>query len=62
MRGFSVREEPVAHSPRRAGSGKYGFGNRAFVGLFDLFGVRWMKKRYLNYQVDEVKREPDANR
>jgi dolichol-phosphate mannosyltransferase len=57
MRGGRVREEPVSHSPRRAGSGKYGFGNRAFVGLFDIFGVRWMKKRFLQYEVKEIKKD-----
>ena len=60
MRGGRVREEPVSHSPRLAGSGKYGFSNRALVGLFDIFGVRWMKKRSLNYHVEEESR--DANR
>lgn len=60
MRGFAVREEPVKHSPRFAGQAKYGFGNRAFVGLFDLFGVRWMKKRLLRYEVKEVT-PPDAD-
>jgi len=62
MRGYSVREEPVSHSPRHAGTAKYGFANRAFVGLYDLFGVRWMKKRYLNYSADEIRSEQDANR
>lgn len=60
MRGFSVHETPVKHSPRFAGTAKYGFSNRAFVGLIDLFGVRWMKKRYLSYQVSEV-RPPRAS-
>jgi glycosyltransferase involved in cell wall biosynthesis len=54
MRGYTVREEPVKHSARFAGTAKYGFGNRAFVGIADLFGVRWLKKRYLKYEVDEV--------
>jgi dolichol-phosphate mannosyltransferase len=56
MRGYTVREEPVKHSPRFAGTAKYGFRNRAFVGLVDLFGVRWMKKRYLRYDASEVER------
>jgi dolichol-phosphate mannosyltransferase len=56
MRGFSVYETPVKHSQRFAGTAKYGFGNRAFVGIFDLFGVRWMKKRQLKYQAQEVAR------
>jgi glycosyltransferase involved in cell wall biosynthesis len=62
MHGGRVREEPVSHSPRRAGSGKYGFWNRAIVGLFDVIGVRWMKMRHVNYQVHEVHKETDENR
>src|SRR5205823_4198471 len=54
LRGYTVREEPVKHSPRFAGSAKYGFGNRAFVGIADLFGVCWLKKRYLRYRVTEL--------
>lgn len=57
MRGCTVREEPVKHSRRFAGTAKYGFRNRAFVGLVDLFGVRWMKKRYLRYDAAEVRRD-----
>src|SRR5688572_26089525 len=56
MRGYTVYETPVKHSHRFAGTAKYGFGNRAFVGIFDLFGVRWMKKRHLRYQAEEVGR------
>ena len=61
MRGYAVREEPVKHSPRFAGTAKYGFRNRAFVGLVDLLGVRWMKKRYLRYDASEVKRSPEPD-
>ena len=56
MRGGTVYETPVKHSHRFAGTAKYGFRNRAFVGIADLFGVRWMKKRYLNYQATEIER------
>ena len=56
MRGGSVYETPVKHSHRFAGTAKYGFRNRAFVGIADLFGVRWMKKRYLKYEAKEVER------
>lgn len=54
MRGGTVHETPVKHSHRFAGTAKYGFRNRAFVGIADLFGVRWMKKRHLQYQASEV--------
>jgi dolichol-phosphate mannosyltransferase len=56
MRGYSVREEPVKHSQRYAGTAKYGFRNRALRAFIDLLGVRWMKKRYLRYQASEVTR------
>jgi glycosyltransferase involved in cell wall biosynthesis len=56
MRGYTVYETPVKHSPRHAGTAKYGFGNRAFVGIYDLIGVRWLKKRWIRYQADEVGR------
>jgi dolichol-phosphate mannosyltransferase len=55
MRGGTVYETPVKHSQRFAGTAKYGFRNRAFVGIADLFGVRWMKKRYLRYESSEVR-------
>jgi glycosyltransferase involved in cell wall biosynthesis len=54
MRGYSVREEPVKHSPRFAGTAKYGFGNRALRAFIDLLAVRWMKDRYLRYEATEV--------
>jgi dolichol-phosphate mannosyltransferase len=56
MRGYTVREEPVKHSQRFAGVAKYGFRNRAFVGLVDLFAVRWMKNRCLRYRASEIER------
>ena len=56
MRGYTVREEPVKHSPRHAGTAKYGFRNRALRAFVDLLAVRWMKKRFIRYQVQEVAR------
>jgi dolichol-phosphate mannosyltransferase len=56
MRGYKVYETPVKHSHRFAGTAKYGFGNRAFVGIYDLIGVRWMKKRYHVAEASEMSR------
>ena len=56
MRGYSVVETPVKHSPRFAGKAKYGLTNRAFRALVDLLAVRWMKKRFLRYEVREIDR------
>jgi glycosyltransferase involved in cell wall biosynthesis len=57
MRGYTVAEIPVKHSPRFAGTAKYGLRNRAVRAFVDLMAVRWMKKRYLKYEVEEVKSE-----
>jgi glycosyltransferase involved in cell wall biosynthesis len=56
MRGYTVLETPVKHSARYAGTAKYGLRNRAWRAFIDLLAVRWMKKRYLRYEVSEVKR------
>lgn len=55
MYGFTVTEIPVQHFPRAHGLSKYGVGNRLFVGLYDLFAVRWMQKRCLNFSMRESK-------
>ena len=60
MRGYTVLETPVKHSPRYAGVAKYGFRNRALRAFFDLLAVRWMKKRALRYEATEVRLPCDA--
>jgi len=45
---------PVAHRPRRHGRTKYGMWNRAARGLRDAFGVRWLNRRRLPPDWDEV--------
>ena len=52
MEGFTVTEIVVNHYPRKFGKSKYGISNRAFRAFVDLLAVRWMKKRKLNYEVD----------
>lgn len=43
--GTGVISIGVSHRPRRAGRSKYGIGNRLWVGIVDLFGVRWLIRR-----------------
>ncbi|HEX2971919.1 MAG TPA: glycosyltransferase family 2 protein [Tepidisphaeraceae bacterium] len=62
MRGYTVLETPVKHSPRFAGTAKYGLRNRALRALVDLLAVRWMKSRYIRYQVHEVRPEAGNDR
>jgi dolichol-phosphate mannosyltransferase len=43
--GVAVALSPVRHRPRMRGVSKYGVMNRLFVGIVDLFGVRWLQAR-----------------
>src|SRR5437868_7750843 len=51
--GYRLVELPVNHRPRRFGQTKYGLGNRAVRATIDMFGVRWLLSRRLNYKVRE---------
>ena len=48
--GYRVVEVPVNHRSRRFGQSKYGLGNRAVRATIDMFGVRWLLSRRLNYK------------
>src|SRR5205823_135746 len=43
--GGRVRSVPVNHRPRRQGQSKYGTLDRLFVGIADLAGVVWLRRR-----------------
>jgi dolichol-phosphate mannosyltransferase len=49
--GYRLVEIPVNHRPRRFGQTKYGFGSRAVRATMDMFGVRWLLSRRLNYKL-----------
>ena len=49
--GYRLVEIPVNHRPRKFGESKYGLGNRAIRATTDMFGVRWLLSRRLNYKV-----------
>jgi dolichol-phosphate mannosyltransferase len=51
MQGFRLVELPVNHRPRLRGSSKYTIHNRLWVGLWDTFGVLWLRKRGFHYQI-----------
>jgi glycosyltransferase involved in cell wall biosynthesis len=53
LEGARVIELPVSHRPRRHGRSKYGIANRLFVGIADVFAVRWMQKRRLRWRLRE---------
>jgi dolichol-phosphate mannosyltransferase len=43
--GGIVRSVPVNHRPRRSGRSNYGVWDRLWVGIVDLFGVLWLRRR-----------------
>lgn len=44
---------PVRHFPRTEGISKYHLWNRLIGPFKDCFAYRWMRKRYINYQIGE---------
>lgn len=53
MEGFSVKEVPVNHRERMKGKTKYNFLNRSFNTVSDMFAVRWMHSRRLQYKIEQ---------
>jgi len=44
--GARVISIPVSHRPRTRGTSKYGMLNRLWVGIIDIGGVMWLRRRY----------------
>lgn len=44
--GARVISVPVRHRPRSRGTSKYGMFDRLWVGIADIIGVMWLKRRY----------------
>ena len=54
MEGFMVTQVKVNHRPRRFGTTKYNISNRMVRAFTDLLAVRWMKRRHLDYEIEET--------
>lgn len=54
IEGFRIAETPVNHRERVKGVSKYNIFNRSFNTIADLLAVNWMKRRHLNFQIDEA--------
>jgi len=52
--GGRVVSVPVNHRPRLRGQSHYGVGNRLFVGIVDMAGVLWLRRRTRLTAVDEI--------
>ena len=53
LHGFKVKQVAVEHHPRRGGRSKYGFSNRALQTVGDLFAIRWLLTKKIDYQLKE---------
>jgi glycosyltransferase involved in cell wall biosynthesis len=51
LQGGKVRQIPVSHSPRYAGTSKYHLLNRLVGPFFDTLAFRWMRSRYIRYKL-----------
>jgi glycosyltransferase involved in cell wall biosynthesis len=51
--GGKVKQIPVRHFPRYAGTAKYNLRNRLVGPFIDTFAVIWMKRRYICYHLEE---------
>ncbi|MGF1573380.1 MAG: glycosyltransferase family 2 protein [Sumerlaeia bacterium] len=62
MQGGKMAQMSVNHRPRAHGVSKYGKGikSRLFVGIYDLVGVYWLRKRAFRYQVIESQQTATA--
>ncbi len=49
--GYEFVEVPVNHRQRLRGETKYGIWDRFKEGVVDLFAVRWIQNRSLNYEI-----------
>lgn len=53
LQNGKIRQIPVRHYPRMAGESKYHLWNRLTGPFIDCFAYRWMKKRYINYKIND---------
>ena len=53
LEGGKMKELPVRHYPRTQGVSKYHLSNRLIKPFEDCFAFRWMKSRYIRYNVGE---------
>jgi glycosyltransferase involved in cell wall biosynthesis len=51
LQGGKVRQIPVSHSPRYAGTSKYHLFNRLVGPFFDTLAFRWIRSRYIRYKI-----------
>lgn len=56
LQGGRVKQVPITHSHRRAGTSKFHLLNRLVGPFFDTLAFRWMRSRYIRYTVADRNR------
>lgn len=51
LQNGTVKEVPVLHYPRHAGTSKYHLWNRLIGPFFDTLAFRWMRSRHISYKI-----------
>ncbi len=51
LQNGKIKQVPIKHFPRMAGTAHFGVWNRLLGPLMDCFAYVWMKKKYINYTV-----------
>ena len=51
LQGGKVKQIPIAHYPRHAGTSKYHLWNRLIGPFFDTLAFRWMRSRHISYKI-----------
>ncbi len=51
LQGGTVKQLPISHYPRHAGTSKYHLWNRLIGPFFDTLAFRWIRSRYIRYGI-----------
>jgi len=60
--GGTVKQVPIHHFPRYAGTAKYNLMNRLLGPLIDVFIFRWMQRNAIRYHIKKLSREISQHR
>lgn len=52
LQNGKIIQIPVKHYPRMGGTSKFGVWNRLIGPLVDCFAYLWMKRKYINYEIE----------
>jgi len=55
LQNGKIKQVPIRHFSRIKGKSKFGLRNRFFGPLIDCFAYLWMKKKYVNYTIEQKK-------